>query len=302
MTGGRGVTLAAESIVRDAELFLAIEVDAGPEPAPGRPVSGGDALVRVASAIRREWLQDAFPDRIEERTRTFYDATAGRVRATASVHYRDLPLEEPRDRRPEPEEAARLLAEAVRPRAEEILLGNEAAAAFLRRARALGEWMPELGLPAFDADLLGSAIADACAGKLSLDDVRKSDLDGLLRARLTHAQLSAIERHAPEMWKVPAGRAVRLEYEPGRPPVLAARVQELFGLADTPAIAGGRVRLLLHILAPNNRPVQVTQDLRSFWDTTYARVRKDLRGRYPKHSWPEDPWSASPESRPRRRR
>jgi len=302
MVGGRGVVLAEESIVRDSELYLAIEVEAGTEPAPGRPAPGGDALVRVASAVRREWIEEAFGDRIEERTSTHYDAGADRVRATTAVCYRDLPLEEPRDRRPDPVDASRLLAEAARPRALEIFLAHETAAAFLRRALWLGEWMPEIGLPAFDAADLGSAIADACAGKLSLAEVRKSDLEGLLRGRLEHAQLAAIERHAPETWKVPSGRAVRLEYEPGRPPVLAARLQELFGLAETPSIAGGRVRLLLHILGPNNRPVQVTQDLRSFWDTTYARVRKDLRARYPRHAWPEDPWTAQPESRPRRRR
>jgi ATP-dependent helicase HrpB len=84
--------------------------------------------------------------------------------------------------------------------------------------------------------------------------------------------------------------------------VLAARVQELFGLADTPTVAGGRVKVLVHILGPNQRPVQVTQDLRSFWTTTYAQVRKDLRARYPRHAWPEDPWTAQAEARPRRRR
>jgi len=302
MVGGRGVILAEESIVRDSELYLAIEVDAGADPAPGRPGTGADALVRVASAVRREWIEDAFPDRIEERTSTAYDNSADRVRATAAVHYRDLPLEEPRDRRPDPEEAARLLAAAARPRALELFLAHETAAPFLRRALWLKEWMPELDLPALDAGDLGTIIPDACAGKVSLAEVRRSDLEGLLRGRLDRVQLAAIERHAPETWTVPAGRAVRLEYEPGKPPVLAARLQELFGLAETPSIAGGRVRLLLHILGPNNRPVQVTQDLRSFWNTTYARVRKDLRARYPKHAWPEDPWTAQPESRPRRRR
>jgi ATP-dependent helicase HrpB len=91
---------------------------------------------------------------------------------------------------------------------------------------------------------------------------------------------------------LPSGNSVALSYEPGRPPVLAARIQELFGWKETPRIAQGKVRLLLHLLAPNYRPQQVTDDLASFWNNTYQQVRKDLRGRYPKHPWPEDPWTA----------
>jgi ATP-dependent helicase HrpB len=95
---------------------------------------------------------------------------------------------------------------------------------------------------------------------------------------------------------------IALRYELGRPPVLAVRIQELFALMETPRIAGGRVPVLLHLLGPNYRPQQVTDDLRSFWTNTYPQVRKDLRAHYPKHAWPEDPLSAEPESRPRRKR
>ena len=122
-----------------------------------------------------------------------------------------------------------------------------------------------------------------------------------LQSRLTHAQRAAVEREAPERLAVPSGSRHALRYEVGRPPVLAVRIQEVFGLRDTPRVAAGRVRVLLHLLAPNYRPQQVTDDLASFWANTYAQVRKDLRARYPKHAWPEDPWSARPERRPRRR-
>jgi ATP-dependent helicase HrpB len=97
---------------------------------------------------------------------------------------------------------------------------------------------------------------------------------------------------------VPSGSRIRLDYAAGDAPVLAARLQELFGLAETPRLAAGRVPIVLHILGPNYRPVQVTRDIRSFWDTTYAQVRKDLRARYPKHAWPEDPWQGRAERRP----
>ncbi len=102
---------------------------------------------------------------------------------------------------------------------------------------------------------------------------------------------------APESLVVPSGHRLRLVYEPGRPPVLAARLQELFGWTETPRLAGGRVAVLLHLLGPNFRPVQITDDLKSFWSTTYFQVRKDLRVRYPKHSWPEDPWHARAEAK-----
>jgi ATP-dependent helicase HrpB len=123
-----------------------------------------------------------------------------------------------------------------------------------------------------------------------------------VRGLLTASQRAALEREAPERIAVPSGSRIALRYEPGRPPVLAARIQELFGLRETPRVAAGRVPVLLHLLAPNRRPQQVTDDLASFWRTGYPQVRKELRARYPRHAWPEDPLSAVPEVRPPRRR
>jgi ATP-dependent helicase HrpB len=123
-----------------------------------------------------------------------------------------------------------------------------------------------------------------------------------VQGRLTHAQRQAVEREAPERLQVPSGSRIALRYELGRSPILAVRIQELFGLSETPRIAGGRVRVLLHLLAPNYRPQQITDDLAGFWTNTYAQVRKELRARYPKHAWPEDPAHAPPQQRPRRRK
>jgi ATP-dependent helicase HrpB len=140
-----------------------------------------------------------------------------------------------------------------------------------------------------------------CAGCRSFEEVRRADWLGLLQGKLTSSQVQAIEREAPERLQVPSGSRLALTYEPGRPPVLAVRIQEVFGWKDTPRVAGGRVRVLLHLLAPNHRPQQVTDDLASFWNNTYQQVRKELRIRYPKHAWPEDPWNAPAESKPKRR-
>src|SRR5206468_10774236 len=136
----------------------------------------------------------------------------------------------------------------------------------------------------------------------SLAELRQADWLGAIEGRLTFAQRQAVEREAPERLTVPSGSRIALRYEEGRPPVLAVRIQEVFGLGETPRVAGGRVRVLLHLLAPNFRPQQVTDDLASFWANTYPLVRKELRARYPKHAWPDDPLAAAPQSRPQRKR
>jgi ATP-dependent helicase HrpB len=122
-----------------------------------------------------------------------------------------------------------------------------------------------------------------------------------MKGLFTWPQLQAVEREAPERIEVPSGSKIALAYEPGRPPVLAVRIQEVFGLLETPRVAGGRVPVLLHLLAPNMRVTQVTDDLASFWASGYQMVRKDLRARYPKHAWPEDPFAAPPQRGAKRR-
>ena len=120
---------------------------------------------------------------------------------------------------------------------------------------------------------------------------------------MTWEQRRMLDEQLPETLEVPSGRSVRLKYSrTGGPPILAARIQQLFGMKETPRLAQGRLPVLVHLLAPNGRPAQVTMDLASFWADTWQEVRKDLRGRYPRHSWPEDPSEAIPEDRPRRKR
>jgi ATP-dependent helicase HrpB len=162
--------------------------------------------------------------------------------------------------------------------------------------------MPELQLPPFDDADMGKVLTWLCPGCRSFADLRNARWLDAMQARLTSFQRQAIDREAPERLLAPSGSNLILRYELGRPPLLAVRIQEVFGLKETPHIAGGRVRVLLHLLAPNHRVQQVTDDLASFWSNTYPQVRKDLRARYPRHAWPEDPWSAHPECRPAKRR
>ena len=135
----------------------------------------------------------------------------------------------------------------------------------------------------FSDEELGDALAEQCAGKRSVGEL--GSLVNALRSRLMYPLDRLLEQHAPESLEVPTGNMIRLDYSANQPPVLAVRLQELFGWTETPTVAGGRVRVRLHLLGPNYRPVQVTDDLRNFWATTYFQVRKDLRARYPKHSW-----------------
>ena len=219
----------------------------------------------------------------------------------STLWYRDLAVREDRNARVDPVEASRMLAAALRDRAAPLLQEDEAAAKWLARLAFLRRAMPELEWPEFGPEVLGEVMKEVCAAKRSLEEVKRVALVPILKSRLTHAQNWILDEQAPETLEVPSGSRIRLSYAPDHPPVLAVQVQELFGWSDTPRVAGGRVAVVLHLLGPNFRPVQITDDLRSFWATTYFQVRKDLRARYPKHAWPEDPLTARPESKSGRR-
>jgi ATP-dependent helicase HrpB len=297
MVGGRGVRLEPESVVREAELFLALDTRDDRRPGPG----AREARVRVASEVRPEWLDELRPGSVRVERAVRFDEARGRAVAVRTVLYRDLPLSEEAHGAVEPAEASAALAAFLAPRAESFLREDGDAAKLLDRLAFLRDAWPESGLPEFDAGALAELVASACAGRRTVEEARKVPLAPLLLGRLSFAQARLLDEHAPEALRVPSGNRIRLAYEPGRPPVLAVRLQELFGLAETPRLAGGRVPVLLHLLGPNFRPVQVTDDLRSFWTTTYHQVRKDLRNRYPRHAWPEDPWTARPEAKGGRR-
>ncbi len=193
------------------------------------------------------------------------------------------------------------LLAAVRELGLAALPWSEQAEALRRRVRALRKWNPALGLPDFsDAALLDSLetwLAPYLSGKRRLDALQAGELSTALMARLDHGMRRALDEQAPVSISVPSGMQRPIDYADETAPILAVKLQELFGLADTPRIAGGRVSLTLHLLSPGGKPVQVTQDLRSFWQRTYPEVRKELKGRYPKHPWPDDPWSATPTHR-----
>jgi ATP-dependent helicase HrpB len=132
-------------------------------------------------------------------------------------------------------------------------------------------------------------LPEICHGLRSLDELRAADWLALLQTKIGYDRLNEIDRLAPPELELPNGNRHAIVYETGKAPLLAVRIQELFGLKETPRVGGGRVPVLLHLLGPNYRPQQVTSDLASFWQNAYPEVKKELRRRYPKHAWPDDP-------------
>lgn len=149
---------------------------------------------------------------------------------------------------------------------------------------------------------LGDWLAPWLAGINSREQLQRLDLGGILQARLDWRQRQSLEREAPSHLQVPSGSRISLRYSAEAPPILAVRLQELFGLADTPRVGGGRVPVVLHLLSPAQRPMQITDDLAGFWKRTYPEVKKELKGRYPKHYWPDDPMQADATARAKPRK
>jgi ATP-dependent helicase HrpB len=168
----------------------------------------------------------------------------------------------------------------------------------MARLDLLKRHMPEHPWPSVDP---AEILEQMCQGKRSVEELNRVSAAPFIMAQLHYPLDRLLEEHAPQTIEVPTGNRIRVDYAIGQPPVLAVRLQEMFGLLDTPRVAAGRVPVTLHLLGPNFRPVQISNDLRSFWTTTYFQVRKDLRVRYPKHSWPEDPLTATPQAKGSRR-
>jgi ATP-dependent helicase HrpB len=279
MVGGRGVRLDKGSRVRGEPLFLAIDIDD----------ASGEAGVRLASAVDRPWLDDDAANlRIDEEI--VFHPSRRQVEARRRTLWMDLVLDEtPVAIADEAAAAAVLAREAAAQWERAAPAADSAAGSFLARVRWLAAAAADLALPPLDEAAVKSLLPEVCLGLRTLEQVRGADWLPRLHAVVGHGRVAEIERLAPAQIELPGGRRHRLAYETSGPPVLAVRIQDLFGVRETPRVAGGRVPVLLHLLGPNHRPQQVTADLAGFWAKTYPQVRNELRRRYPKHAWPDDP-------------
>jgi ATP-dependent helicase HrpB len=241
--------------------------------------------------VEREWLDEEplASANLATGEELLWHPSRRQVEARLRTAWLDLVLDETPAPIRDSAAAAAILARQAAADLSRVMPGADSAAgSFLARVRWLASAVPDLALPSFDDAGLAGLLPDLCHGLRSLDELKAADWLAHLQAAVGFDRIAEIERLAPPSLEIGTKR-YKLAYEPGKPPVLAIRIQELFGRRDTPRIAGGRLPLLLHLLAPNHRPQQITDDLAGFWERTYPQVRKDLRGRYPKHKWPEDP-------------
>jgi ATP-dependent helicase HrpB len=277
--GGGGGALAPSSSVIDAMLMVAVDVaETG--------AKGGSSKVqfRRASAIEASWLLDLYLERIEERDVLEWNVQRERVERVVQMTYDGLPIDEQRTPAPATREAAELLAKQAIAAGLGKFVDGDALAQWRARMTFVAKIAPQVMAPTDDA--LAEVIGRACEGATSFADLRSMSLLDLLEAG-EHRAL--VDKLAPTHLALPRRRRVAIHYELDREPWIASRMQDFFGLARAPAVGDGRVPLVLHLLAPNQRPVQVTQDLPGFWLKHYPGLRKQLMRRYPKHQWPEDP-------------
>jgi ATP-dependent helicase HrpB len=273
LTAGGAAALLCESSSVNAPFIVALDAETRRE---------RGLLIRLASAIEPEWLIDLFPDRITERDSVEWNRTAERVERVSALLYDGLVIEESRGAPPDPQLAATLLAE----KALEIDIGRFVDAAELRTFLARVEFASERsGIRRVTEDDVRSALRAACAGKRSFAELEREDLIKILKARAP--DLSKLDDVAPAELRLPNGRRVKVHYESGQPPWIASRLQDFFGMEETPRIAGTPV--VVRLLAPNHRPVQTTSDLAGFWRRLYPQLRRELSRRYPKHAWPGKP-------------
>lgn len=293
LSAGRGGRIPEGDLLGGREFLVAAHLDAGHR----------DGRILLAASVELNELRELHADRIEKIERVSWDDEIGAVAAVAEERLGELVLSSRRLQQPDPERVRAVLLEGIRRRGLQVLPWSDTALAWQARLRCLRDWQPEADWPDLsDAGLLASLEAWLLPwldGMARLDHLQRLDLASILRELLPWARQQEVERLVPTHIDVPSGSHKRIDYRPGEPPVLAVRLQELFGLAETPTVCGGRVPLTLHLLSPAQRPIQITQDLKSFWSRTYPEVKKELKGRYPKHYWPDDPWNAQATARVR---
>jgi ATP-dependent helicase HrpB len=289
---GTRARLARESVVREGHLLLVLDAEARGGTAQG--TGGSQAIAHWVSALDPNWLLDDYADWVDATESYFWNAEKRRVESVSRLSYGSVTIEEQRTKAKPSADAGKVLFEAL---SGELLRGEAWTALGLRVKLLVENGIPLSGLASAE-DLL----REVCSNCVSEEELEAFDLVAACLDQLPSTERETLRREAPEQVALPGGRKVTVHYEPGQPPWVASRLQDFFGMKSTPTICRGRVPLVLHLLAPNQRAVQVTSDLSSFWQRHYPELRKQLCRRYPRHSWPEDGATATPpEPRPPRR-
>jgi ATP-dependent helicase HrpB len=272
--------LARDSVVQKSPLVVAAEI---------REIQGRDdellVLLSQGTAVREEWLRELFPDDFQETETSFFDPALRRVVARTDLVFRDLTLHSSRSEPVPGAAVSKVLAEEIL--AGRCTLSNwtHDVEQWIVRVNCLAEWMPELHLTRIGPEDRRSLVAQICSGAVGYREIKDRPVWPVVRGWLSGSQQRAVDRFAPERIELPGGRRPKLQYAEQQPPVLSARIQDLYGVEGSLRICAGRVTVLIHVLAPNHRPVQITQDLTNFWKATYPAIKQELRRKYPRHEW-----------------
>jgi ATP-dependent helicase HrpB len=281
LAAGGPAQLAPSSTVTGCEFLAAVEAeDRRDQKTP---------LVRIASGIEAEWLLDLFPERVRETIRVEWNRAAERVESVSALMFDQIAMES-RRATPDPEAAQALLAEKAWEAGVARFADPEEIDLFLARVNFASQYGP---VPRLGADGVERALRSLASGLKSFAELeaaaRGGGLLSALERQMPPGARGLLEEIAPERIRLGRGRQARVHYEASQPPWIASRLQDFFGMRETPTVARGAVPVVVRLLAPNHQPVQMTSDLAGFWQRLYPQVRKELARRYPKHAWPEDP-------------
>jgi len=275
--GRRGV-LARESAVQHSPLFVAAEV----REVEGREVN---TILSLATAIEMDWLRELYPEDMASDLHVQFDSMAKRVQAAELLKFRGLALSAKRVEPPPADLASRLLADEIFAGRLPLPNWDHSVEQWLLRLRLLCQHCPELQLPPITEDDRKHIIGQLCHGAVSYKDIKEREVKPVVMSWLSEPQRGLLDKHAPERLSLPNGRTPKVAYEATGSPHISLRIQELYDVTQTPKIALGRVPVLVHILTPGMKPIQITQDLASFWREHYPRIKSELQRKYPKHLW-----------------
>lgn len=280
---GRTGVLDRESVTRHGSFLVAGEVHEIEHHAGSR-----DSLqvrLSLATVIDPAWLKELFPADIHEASEVILDPESRRVVARNICRFRDLILETRRTDAPDESKAASLLADEVIKGRASLKHWDQSVEQWIVRINCVRQWCPEAELPIIDEAARRSIIEHVCHGAFSVKEIKDRPVLPVIQGWISRGQQALVERYAPERLALPNGHRVKVVYDEKMPPYVAARIQDIYEWQSNPRIAEGRVMVTIRVLAPNQRPVQITSDLANFWRDHYPKVKKELQRKYPKHVW-----------------
>ncbi len=274
----RAGDLDRDSVVRDSRLIVAAEI----AEIEGR---GLNVRLNLCTEIDEAWLNELFPDDVEERVDTIFDPMLKRVVSKHWKSFRGLELQASMKQEVDPQQAAELMAEEVLAGRLSLYKWDEQVEKWIVRVNCLAAGCPDYGIPEIDEEARRAMIQEICLGAVCKRDLKDRAVWKTVKSWLSAVQLEIVDKQAPERIKLPSGFGAKVRYEAGLSPVISATIQRLYGLNEVPTIGYGLIPVVVEALAPNQRPQQKTQDMKSFWENAYPTLKKELKGRYPKHEW-----------------